>query len=252
MDDAPFRRASWAPDGAIDTSARMPEGHTIHRLARDHDRWFAGGSVTLTSPQGRFEEGARALSGRTVRTVDAYGKHLFYHFEGGPILHVHLGLFGRFRMRKRPGGPLRGSPRMVLGNHEREVRLSGPTACEILTRTELKAIHARLGPDPLRPRAPGKRFVDEMARRRRQSGAVLLDQSLIAGVGNVYRSELLYLAGVHPLTPCHAVPRTTWTRVWHDAKALLAIGVTLNRIVTVDPAERGRRTPRQLVRGERV
>ncbi|MEO0605820.1 MAG: DNA-formamidopyrimidine glycosylase family protein, partial [Myxococcota bacterium] len=245
MDLASGGAASWAPGGTINTAARMPEGHTIHRLARDHDRWFAGGPVALTSPQGRFEEGASALSGRTVRTVDAYGKHLFYHFEGGPVLHVHLGLFGKFRMRKRPAAPLRGAPRMVLGNDEREVRLSGPTACEILTRAELKAIHARLGPDPLRPRAPGKRFVDEMARRKRQAGAVLLDQSLIAGVGNVYRSELLYLVGVHPLMRCHEVPRATWTRVWQDAKALLEIGVKLNRIVTVDPAERGRRTPRQ-------
>ncbi|MEN0064061.1 MAG: DNA-formamidopyrimidine glycosylase family protein [Myxococcota bacterium] len=229
----------------------MPEGHTIHRLARDHQRWFAGQSVTVASPQGRFEAGAQALSGRTLRGVDAYGKHLFYDFVRGPILHIHLGLFGRFRMRKRPA-PQRGAPRMVLGNDEREVRLSGPTACEVLTRADANAIMARLGPDPLRPRASGKRFVDTVCRRKRQAGALLLDQSVVAGIGNVYRSELLFRIGVHPATPGHAIPRASWEALWRDTKALLAIGVTLNRIVTVAPEERGHRGPRQLVRGERV
>jgi len=246
----------------------MPEGHTIHRLARDHERWFAGGPVRVTSPQGRFEAGADVLDGRVLREVDAWGKHLFYHFERGPeaprrearapgaapaipVLHVHLGLFGRFRMRKRPAEP-RGTPRMVLGNDEREVRLSGPTACELLTRAEVKALRARLGPDPLRNRAPGKRFVDAVVDRRRAAGAVLLDQSVIAGIGNVYRSELLFRIGVDPRTPCREVPPASWRRLWDDARSLLDIGVKLNRIVTVDPPERGRRTVRQLVRGERV
>ncbi len=230
----------------------MPEGHTIHRLARDHHRWFAGAPVTLTSPQGRFEEGASALSGRTVRAVEAYGKHLFYVFEDGPVLHVHLGLFGRYRMRKRPAPELRGAPRLVLGNDEREVRLSGPTACEILTRAEQKAIFARLGPDPLRPRAPGKRFVDTVVESRRQAGAAILDQAVVAGIGNVYRSELLFRIGVHPATPCREVPRAQWARLWTDARQLLDLGVRLNRIVTVDPTERGQRTARKLARGERV
>lgn len=233
-------------------SAGMPEGHTIHRLARDHGRWFAGHAVTTRSPQGRFAEGAEALSGRTLQSVDAYGKHLFYHFEGGRVLHVHLGLFGKFRMRKQPAGPVRGAPRLVLANEEREVRLSGPTACEVLTRPDVRAIHARLGPDPLRPRAPGKRFVDAVVERRRAAGAVLLDQSLIAGIGNVYRSELLFLVGVHPITPSHDVARSVWQRIWTHSRELLALGVTLNRIVTVTPSERGKRTARQLVRGERV
>ena len=191
------------------------------------------------------------LSGRVLRGVEAYGKHLIYDFERGPMLHVHLGLFGKFRMRKRPAVP-RGTPRLVLGNEEREVRLTGPTACELWTRSEVRALTARLGPDPLRPRAAGKRFVDQVCARKRQAGAALLDQALIAGIGNVYRSELLFRRGVHPQTPCSAVPRPQWEALWREAKELLTLGVTLNRIVTVTPEERGRRSPRQLVRGERL
>ncbi|HVM14166.1 MAG TPA: DNA-formamidopyrimidine glycosylase family protein, partial [Egibacteraceae bacterium] len=61
----------------------MPEGHTIHRLARDHRRDLAGRRIAVSSPQGRFVAGARRLDGRTLLDVEAYGKHLFYRWEGG-------------------------------------------------------------------------------------------------------------------------------------------------------------------------
>lgn len=75
----------------------MPEGHTIHRLAREHRGLFGGAVVTAQSPQGRFEVGAAAISGRVLQRVEPYGKHLLYRFEGLPErLHVHLGLYGKF------------------------------------------------------------------------------------------------------------------------------------------------------------
>ena len=72
----------------------MPEGHTIHRLARDHTPLLVGRTVTASSPQGRFAQGAALLDGRRVERIDPYGKHLFYVFEGDALLHVHLGLYG--------------------------------------------------------------------------------------------------------------------------------------------------------------
>ncbi|MEO0729905.1 MAG: DNA-formamidopyrimidine glycosylase family protein, partial [Pseudomonadota bacterium] len=82
----------------------MPEGHTIHRAARDHRRALKGHALGVSSPQGRFIEGAELLDGRTCRDVDAYGKHLLYRFDDGNALHIHLGLFGRMKRVKGPAG----------------------------------------------------------------------------------------------------------------------------------------------------
>src|SRR4028119_2243159 len=88
----------------------MPEGHTLHRLARELDARFAGDVVTASSPQGRFAEGAALLDGSTFDSAEAYGKHLFGHF-GGRILHVHLGLYGTFLTTQAPPPPPRGAAR---------------------------------------------------------------------------------------------------------------------------------------------
>ena len=68
----------------------MPEGHTIHRIARDHQKWFAGQKLIVTSPQGRFEDEAKRVSGKKLREVTAHGKHLFYHWNRNLIGHIHL------------------------------------------------------------------------------------------------------------------------------------------------------------------
>ena len=72
----------------------MPEGHLLHRLARDHAE-LADHVVRLTSPQGRFAAGAAALDGRRLDGVEAYGKHLYHRFENDAGLHTHLGMQGR-------------------------------------------------------------------------------------------------------------------------------------------------------------
>ena len=74
----------------------MPEGHTLHRLARLHQRRFGRAPVIVSSPQGRFADGAAAVSGRVLKKASAWGKHLFHHYEGGRVVHVHLGLYGTF------------------------------------------------------------------------------------------------------------------------------------------------------------
>ncbi|HZE18004.1 MAG TPA: DNA-formamidopyrimidine glycosylase family protein, partial [Mycobacterium sp.] len=80
----------------------MPEGHTLHRLARLHQRRFAGAPVSVSSPQGRFTESAVAVDGRVLRRATAWGKHLFHHYADGPTVHVHLGLYGSFTEWARP------------------------------------------------------------------------------------------------------------------------------------------------------
>ena len=74
----------------------MPEGHTLHRLAGALSAAFAGTVPAVSSPQGRFAAGAELLGGRRLEEASAWGKHLFVRFEGDAVLHVHLGLYGRF------------------------------------------------------------------------------------------------------------------------------------------------------------
>ena len=87
----------------------MPEGHTIHRIARDHHKWFAGQKLIATSPQGRFEDEAKRINGKTLRAVTAHGKHLFYHWNRNLIGHIHLGLYGKFRVHQNPAPEPRGA-----------------------------------------------------------------------------------------------------------------------------------------------
>ena len=112
----------------------MPEGHTIHRAARLQRRRFAGEVLEVDSPQGRFADGAAELSGRRLEGVDALGKHLFHRWEGDLTVHIHLGLFGKFKVFSDVSSapePTDGT-RMRWRGDAGVMHLSGPTACEII------------------------------------------------------------------------------------------------------------------------
>ena len=108
----------------------MPEGHTLHRIARDHSKWFGGQKLIVFSPQGRFEEEAEQLSGRTLSKAEAFGKHLIYRF-GKKIMHVHLGLYGKFRLHKNPAPDPRGAVRVRMVGDSRSFDLNGPNSCQL-------------------------------------------------------------------------------------------------------------------------
>jgi endonuclease-8 len=221
------------------TSFLMPEGHTIHRLAKDQSVTLAGRVVEVISPQGRFEDGARMLSGRLLESVEACGKHLFYQFESrgnDKILHVHLGLFGKYRVTKRKDGAVpevRGATRVRFMTDGHVVDLNGPNQCEVIDETKRMEIMNRLGPDPLREDAEPKRAWSKISKSRSSIGQLLMDQSVIAGIGNIYRTELLYRAGISPNLPGRELSRGAFERLWKDAVKLLNIGVKYNRIITV-------------------
>ena len=92
----------------------MPEGHTIHRLARRHKAMFAGHEIIATSPQGRFVEGAELISGRVLAGTDAWGKHLFHRYSSDLFVHVHLGLYGKFADGPLPAPEARGALRLRI------------------------------------------------------------------------------------------------------------------------------------------
>lgn len=283
----------------------MPEGHSVHRIARQFDRNFVGRAVAASSPQGRFAEGASLIDGHTALDAKAVGKQMFLAFEGDLWLRVHLGMYGAWdfsgeilvdptiasangrigqtnqRGTVMDAAPIDapvldtagenslssiGAPRRARG-HVRmseqttglvdddewppavvgQVRLRlltdvtcadlrGPTACEIQTPDEVAATIARLGPDPLvdDPAEGEERFTATVRRKPTPIGLLLMDQSVVSGIGNVYRAELLFRAGVNPHTPGREVPEETVRGLWRDWVLLLRIGVETGQMMTMD------------------
>lgn len=223
----------------------MPEGHTIHRLARDQSAFLVGQTVAASSPQGRFAEGAARLDGRTLTRIEPYGKHLWYSFAGTTErLHVHLGLYGKFTSGPLPPPEPRGALRLRLTTASSWADLRGPTACELMTPPERRAVLDRLGPDPLRPKPDGAAAWQRVSRSRAPLGALLMDQSVLAGVGNVYRAEVLYRQALSPFRAGRELSEAAWQALWEDLVLLMRAGVRTGRIVTTRPADRARRSGR--------
>lgn len=200
---------------------------------------FVGHHVAVASPQGRFARGAALIDGRLLEQTDAWGKHLFHRY-GDQWLHIHLGLFGKFRDGTgQPPEPV-GALRLVLRTDERWAELRGPTACEVFTGVERDVLLARLGPDPLRPDADAGAFVARVARSRAPIGTLLMDQSVIAGVGNIFRAEVLLRHGTSPFVTGREVEPAVVRAMWDDLAVLMGAGVRTGRIVTTDPDDRER------------
>src|SRR5262249_61107572 len=123
----------------------MPEGNTIHRFARQHTRDFGGRRVAASSPQGRFAREARRLDGRRFLRAEAYGKHLFHHWSGGLVVHVHLGMAGWVYPPRAPAPEPRPPGRMRVGTPPGATPPIGPP-----TRDALPGVAA-----PPRPPRPG-------------------------------------------------------------------------------------------------
>jgi formamidopyrimidine-DNA glycosylase len=216
----------------------MPEGNELHRHADQHAELFCSRIVTVEGPNGRFEDGAALLNRRKLRSVEAYGKHLFYDFGAGRHLHIHLGLYGKFRTGELPFPDPRGALRLRFSSRHHWLELRGPTACEVLTAAEREKLVARIGPDPLREDANPAAAIDRILASRAPIGALLMDQSVISGIGNIYRAELLFRARLNPFRPGNSVSKTELVKLWKEARELLRAGMIDRRIVTTRPADR--------------
>lgn len=285
----------------------MPEGHSIHRLARQFGDVFAGQPLAVTSPQGRFAAGASVLDGRTLLRSAAHGKHLFLHFDHGMVLHVHLGLYGawdfggdsEFRGASSIGAPRRvgerevpddagagggapgyagppapvGAVRVRLAGSHGWADLRGATTCAAITEAEADAVLARLGPDPLQNSDPLQNlnqlqhsdplqgsdprrspdslpspdvlpsggsgrgdFIRRLLARRTPLASLLMDQKVIAGVGNVYRAEVLFRQRLDPWLPGSSLTAEAAGLLWDDTAAVMADGVRDGRIITTPAA----------------
>ncbi|MCJ1673260.1 MULTISPECIES: Fpg/Nei family DNA glycosylase [unclassified Rathayibacter] len=250
----------------------MPEGHSVHRIALQFERDIVGHSVATSSPQGRFVEGAALLDGRTVLESTAVGKHLLLRFEGDATLHVHLGLYGAWdflghvsplfddgKAGSSIGAPRRrravrlsetehetdsdleefppppiGAVRVRIQTEETVADLRGPTACEVMDDAQVEALLARLGPDPAADDSDEARdrFVNRLRKTATPVGLVLMDQSVVSGIGNIYRAELLYRAGLDPHTPGKLVPLELARELWADWALLLEDGIRTGMMIT--------------------
>jgi endonuclease-8 len=213
----------------------VPEGHTIHRIALDHSKALRGQVLAVSSPQGPFAPGAGLVDGATLEHIDAWGKHLFYEFDNGHQVHVHLGLFGKWWKFATPAPETHHQVRMRLEGAKVGFDLTGPTACEVITEGEAKAITHRLGPDPIRSDADSGQVWPKLQRRRSGIGVAIMDQAVVAGVGNVYRAEALFVHGLHPSRPSNTLESEEWDELWQTLVRMLRAGVKARRIVTVDP-----------------
>lgn len=213
----------------------MPEGHTIHGLAGRLNRAFAGKAVTTTSPQGRFADAAALLDGTVHEHAEAAGKHLFVTFAGDRVVHVHLGLIGNFAVAAGPAEevPVVGAVRWRISDAGHTADLRGPNTCALVDPTALARTLSTLGPDPLRDDADPDRAWDRIRRTSRPIGELLMDQAVVAGVGNVYRCELLFRHGIDPFTPGCDLPRASWQAIWDDLVRLLPLGMVYNQILTM-------------------
>jgi endonuclease-8 len=248
----------------------MPEGNEIHRWAERHAAAFAGKTVRVDGPQGRFTD-ADVIDRRKLQQVMAVGKHLGYDFGRDRILHVHLGLQGDFTEGSGPLPEVRGALRLRMWNaaavkkpaaprvSKRHawyseddgtghidptqvawVELRGPMDCSIYTQEKWDALVKKLGPDPLNGDGPEK-MIAKVAKSRKSIAELLMDQTMFAGVGNIVRAEVLYRAQLNPFRPGKDVEEKTLKSMWTDAAVLLRAGMVDRRIVTTKPADRPHR-----------
>jgi endonuclease-8 len=249
----------------------MPEGNEIHRWAERHFGAFGGKPVRVDGPQGRFTDSA-VIDGRKLERVMAVGKHLGYDFGKDRILHVHLGLQGDFTEGSGPLPAVRGALRLRMWNAEAVkkpagadaskphrwyseddgsdnlsaetiawIELRGPMDCSIYSQEMWDALLKRLGPDPLNGDG-SERFVAKVKKSRKSIGELLMDQSVAAGIGNIFRAELLYRARQSPFTLGNEVEEKTLRSIWKDAGVLMKAAMIDRRIVTTKAKDRPHKT----------
>ena len=200
----------------------MPEGDSLHRAARRLQP-LVGRRIEAESPNPRAQalRVAEQIDGRVLESVAAHGKNLIFRFEGGVVLRSHLRMTGRWTLTPR-GTPRRGSPWLVLRSDRAEGILWNGPVLELHTRNI-----ARLGPDILE-RPPR---IDAMLERMRRAdatrwfGETLLDQSVVAGIGNMWLAEALWRAELSPWRRLRDVPDDDRRRALDAAAELMRASV---------------------------
>ena len=220
----------------------MPEGDTIHRAARRMNAALEGRELALAdapNPRSPLHRRAAELQGRKLEGAEAFGKHLVAHFSGGVALHSHLAMNGKWWIAADGRLPY-GRPWLRMASGRSIASQTGGKILRIVTEAKLRNDPAlrRLGPDPLRADFDVAAAAARLRRRGagREIGDALLDQEIIAGIGNAIRLEALFRARISP-----------WRRVEDLSDAELELVVEENEWVMKRSIADGRR-PRAIYR----
>lgn len=223
----------------------MVEGHQCHRVAHAHRKTLVGRKFKATSPNGRFSDEAKLLSGTKLSKIEVHGKNLFYFFGSDYVVHIHFGMAGAFVTfastsvtlpDPKPTTRLQLSTTMDSPGPPITAHLSAMTV-RLGDLDYYSQAVSKLGQDPLRSDADESRVWSFIQQSKKPIGLVLMDQSIIAGIGNIYRAEILYKSRLHPEQPAHTISRDQWLTLWSHSVDLLKRGFTSGSIVTVDSEE---------------
>jgi len=216
----------------------MPEGDSLHRAA-GRLQVLVGERVEVETPHPRaaVKGLAERLDGRRLERVEAVGKNLLLHFDGGLVLRSHLRMSGRWRVERR-GAAWTGKPWLILRGREHEAVLWNGAVLELVTSCHLPGVAPRPGPDILGEPPDYQAMLAGLrsAPQERELGDAVLDQRLVAGVGNLWKTEALWEACVSP-----------WRRLDDpDDGELLAVLEVSHRLMRA--AVEGPRPPRHVYR----
>ena len=210
----------------------MPEGDSIFKVAARLRPVFVG--KPLSRLELREQGPVPSLVGHTVERIDVLGKHMFVYIEPRKVLHVHLGMNGRWR--SFPGGATKrfppGSAVAILGTGDDAYvcfRAAFARLRPIDDPSVRRALES-LGPDLLDPNFDLDRAVRRsMAASEGRVAEVITDQRVVAGIGNVYKSEVLFLCGIHPFTPAGQVTAAQWAEIYTCAAELMRANLISGR-----------------------
>jgi endonuclease-8 len=201
----------------------MPEGDTIRRIAHRFASTLAGRVIDHfeVNDQGEIRE----FTGRRVDRVEALGKHLLIHVEGGWSLRVHLGMHGRWHSQRASERRPR-SPTALIVAGETAFICTRAYRAELIRTTQIRThpLLRRLGPDIMADPPDIDAIVDRTlvpGHAAREIADVLIDQQVVAGIGNVYKSEALFTARIHPRTRVDALERDALRRLFTEAARLM-------------------------------
>ncbi len=219
----------------------MPEGDTLHRAARRFQA-LVGERVSVETPHPRAAASVAAdrLDGRRLVAVEAYGKNLVLRFEGGLALRSHLGLSGSWRVLSARE-EVSGRPWLVVRGSARQGVLRGGARLELTDRAL-----RRLGPDILAEPLDLAAVVGKLraVHQGREVGEALLDQRVVAGIGNVWRSEALWYARLSPWRRLADVSNRELVQALEHARRLMRLALDGRRPQRAVYRRAGRPCPR--------
>eukprot|EP00574_Skeletonema_japonicum_P000929 CAMPEP_0201741580 /NCGR_PEP_ID=MMETSP0593-20130828/46887_1 /ASSEMBLY_ACC=CAM_ASM_000672 /TAXON_ID=267983 /ORGANISM="Skeletonema japonicum, Strain CCMP2506" /LENGTH=457 /DNA_ID=CAMNT_0048235919 /DNA_START=26 /DNA_END=1396 /DNA_ORIENTATION=- len=236
----------------------MVEGHSVHRIASRFRTSLIGKQFSATSPNGRFVEGARAIDGKVLSRMEAVGKNLFAFFSSHDdssssssdesddlvVMHVHFGMSGMWAVFNstmeepdvKPTTRLRLEEIIApsTSNSRKDMHSSSAMTVAQGDYSLYTSKKATLGEDPLRSDANPDQLFTKVSKSKKSIGQLIMDQSFFAGPGNIYRAEILFLAGVYPTTTGKNLDRPTFDKIWNASVQLLRRGYDTGSILTVD------------------